>query len=243
MKIEPWVIIISIFLLLFISATIISGSEVNAEGNKVSTSCIESWKCSAWSNCSTHGLQIRACHDLNNCSTTTEKPSIVQVQKCKKKTNDTNTNIQSQKKALFDIVLEIVTEPKKSGEDLITKVSLINFGASKSINANLKYIISDNTGAILKQYQKTMLVTTQTEFLDHINTTGIPNGKYTIKIKLTYAGQIDPASTEKTFNIGKVGTAEKIFRDLGVRTGVLSIVTMTLLIGVYLKSQKKELRK
>ena len=51
-----------------------------------------------------------------------------------------NTSTYS-KKALFDIIADVVTEPKKEGEDLIVKLSLINFGSSGSVDANLEYTI------------------------------------------------------------------------------------------------------
>jgi len=145
------------------------------------------------------------------------------------------------KTALFDIVSEIATEPKKSGEDLIVKVSLINFGASTTIDAHLAYTISDSKGKIITQHNKLVPVTTQTEFLDHINTTGLANGKYTLKIQLRYAGQVYPASTEKVFYVGE-GLLGGVFRNTSLKTFILPAITLIMLLGVYRKNQMNKLK-
>lgn len=174
----------------------------------------------------------------SNQSNTTVKNCNMPVPTQDNSINNSN-DIDSPKKALFDIISEIVSEPKKSGEDLIIKVSLINFGASNTIDANLKYTISDSKGETTKQYTKIVPVTTQVEYLDHINTTGMMKGKYTLKIDLIYVGQTFPASTEKVFYVGSLnmGLIKGLFRDASVKTFLLSAVTMVLLIGVYRKSR------
>jgi hypothetical protein len=142
---------------------------------------------------------------------------------------------------LFDITSQIVTEPKTAGEDLIIKISLINFGSSKTIDANLEYTLSDSNGAIVKKYAKIESVTTQTEFLDHINTTGLMDGTYKLNIKLTYAGQVQPASTEIIFVIGG-GLLKGLLGNVAVKTGILSVMTMALLIGLYKRSGRNKLK-
>jgi len=214
-----------------------SGVGGNVKGNNISTLCIESWKCSAWSSCSTHGLQIRTCSDQNSCGTTTKKPIIVQV--CNQNAYD--TNIQSPKKALFDIIAAIVMEPKKVGEDLIVKISLINFGLTGTVNANLEYTVSDSNGATVKQYTKIIPVTTQTEFLDNINTSGLMVGKYTLNINLTYKGQEQPASTEKVFYIGQVGLLRDLWRNISLSSiiiAILSIIIVALLVFLYIRKRR-----
>jgi len=174
----------------------------------------------------------------NNCNISISTPDGIIANP----TNPVKDSEKDSKKALFDIVLEILTEPKKSGEDLITKVSLINFGASNTIDANLKYTISNSKGNTIKQYAKNMPVTTQTEFLDHINTTGIPNGKYTIKIELFYDGQTFPAHAEKIFYIGGTESLIEFIGSANAKIFILPIIAIALLIGVYRKSRIKKLK-
>jgi len=142
------------------------------------------------------------------------------------------TNSSEIKKALFDINVEIVKEPKVTSEDLIVKIALINFGSTKTIDGNLKYILLDGNGNTLKEYSRIILVTTQAEFLEHINTTGLANGKYTLRIELTYVGQRFPANTEKIFYKGLI---KSIFRNADVKTYLFSAITLIMLMGVYIK--------
>ena len=37
--------------------------------------CIEDWTCNNWIECTTQGTRTRTCTDLNNCGTTTNKPT------------------------------------------------------------------------------------------------------------------------------------------------------------------------
>jgi len=166
-----------------------------------------------------------------------DKPNTI-IKNCDK---SVQSQVQNQKKvALFDIVSEIVTEPKKSGDDLIMKVSLINFGSSSEIDANLIYTISDENGQIIKQYTKIVPVKTQTEFLEHINTSGIMNGDYTLKIELKYDGQTFPAHTEKAFYVGTISGIITIVRNTNLKTVLLPGMTIILLIGVYIKAKKNK---
>jgi hypothetical protein len=154
-------------------------------------------------------------------------------------TTSSNTTSNLPKEALFDIIAEIVSEPQIIGEDLLVKISLVDFGVRGTVNANLTYIITDNNKVIVRQYTKTMPVTVQTEFLDHVNTTGLLLGQYSLDIDLKYLGQTDPAHSEKIFYIGKkAGTIQSIFKNTGVRVFVLSTITMVLFIGVYRRSQR-----
>ena len=153
--------------------------------------------------------------------------------------NSTKLSNGPSRRALFDIIADIVTEPKKSGEDLIVKVSLVNFGASNKIDANLRYTITDSKGIIIKQYAKTIPVVTQTEFLDHVNTTTFTNGKYTLKIELIYDGQTFPASTEKVFYVGAIN---EFFKNTNIKTFLLPAITVILLVGVYRKSRINKLK-
>lgn len=146
------------------------------------------------------------------------------------------------KVALFDIIADIVAEPKKSGEDLIVKISLINFGASNEIDANLEYTVTNSDGTIARKYIKIVPVKTQTEFLEHIDTAGMTNGKYTIKVDLTYEGQTFPAHTEKIFYVGGTGLIRGLVKNINFKTSVLTIVAIGLLLGVYRKSRINKIK-
>ncbi len=168
---------------------------------------------------------------INNCNIPLSTPQI---------------NIADTKKALFDIIAEIVTEPETSGDDLVIKLSLINFGTSDTIDANLKYTISDENGRIFAEYNKIVPVTTQTEFLEHITTSGIKNGKYKLTVELTYIGQTFPAITEKIFYIGLITplftNVKQIFTKISIKTYAFSIITTLLLISIYIKNRKNRLK-
>ena len=214
------------------------------------------WGCSVWSNC-IDGKQTQECKKTNNCGNDYGRP-VTEIS-CESKTDHTpsdNTSIitnnttadnisdnaSNPKKALFDILSEVISEPKKSGEDLVIKISLINFGSPKSVDANLEYAITDNKGEIVRQYSQIIPVTTQTEFIDKINTIGLMDGRYTLKITLTYAGQTDSANTEKIFYVGSTGVLQGLWRGIDVKTSVLPIIAMILLIGLYKISSRNRLK-
>ena len=194
--------------------------------------CSEDWTCGTWSACSIHGLQIRTCTDQNDCNSSINKPTVVQI--CQQKAYDTNA--QSTKKALFDIVLELINQPKSAGDDLIAKISLINFGLSGQVDANLTYTITDQNTQIVKQFTEVVPVKTQTEFLKNINTTGMVDGKYTLNVKLIYAGQSEPASAEKIFYINE-GVLHRIFNNTGLDLVIISTIIVALLVYLFIKRQ------
>jgi hypothetical protein len=158
--------------------------------------------------------------------------------------NDYSNSAGPSKRALFDIVSEIVSEPKKPEEDLIVKISLINFGAAGEIDAHLEYLLLDSKGKAVKQFSKTIPVKTQTEFLEHINTMGMINGKYTLKINLKYDGQTFPASSEKVFYIGTLNviSVQELFKNNSIKITVLTAISLILIIGVYRKSRQNRLK-
>jgi hypothetical protein len=224
------------------------------------------WECSAWSVC-VDEEQTRECKRTNNCGSDYGRPitknscenknnastnlisepantpisNTVAINNTLADTTNadaTNNTSDSRKKVLFDIIADIVTEPKTPGEDLVIKLSLINFGLAESVDANLKYEILDANGGIAKHFSKTVLVSTQSELLEHINTSGLSEGKYTIIIGMTYSGQTAPASTENTFYIGNVGILQGLFRNTSFSAITLSTIVMIVLIWLYLRDNK-----
>ena len=195
--------------------------------------CRENWQCEEWLSCSSPGITTRTCSDKNNCGTEFNKPRLSKecifsdnFEKLKK---DVSSLISSKKKsALFDIVLEIVSEPKVSSDGLTIKVSLINFGSSDTVDANLEYAIYDVEGTAVKEFTKTVPVKTQVEYLENIDTTDLANGRYVLNMKLTYAGQVDSASAEKVFYIGNSALIN-LYRKLDATTYILFTLLIALL--------------
>jgi hypothetical protein len=173
------------------------------------SSCKENWKCDAWSDCSKLGSMARNCIDANKCGTTLSKPSTIQY--CAPKSGTLETVLlKKNSTALFDIILDIIQEPKKVGENLTSKITLINFGSGRNIEANLTYTITDSKNSVVKQYDKSIFVSTQTEVIDMIDTSRLARGRYTLTLVLKYEGQEYPAQTSVKFNVGPVSVITRI---------------------------------
>ena len=79
-----------------------------------------------------------------------------------------------------------------------------------------------------------MPVTTQTEFLDHINTSELVDGEYKLKIELTYDGQSFPAQTEKVFYVGLIkGVLRGVLKNTTVKLLLICAVASILFISVF----------
>jgi surface protein len=203
------------------------------------------WACSEWGGCIS-GKQTRTCKSSNNCGNSYGKPTAQRACNVKadepaisasnavqsEAVEDKKTNI-----ALFDIITEIVSEPETAGDDLVAKVSLINFGSSGTVDANLEYTITDSEGKIVKQLTDTVPVTTQSEFLKYINTTGLAFGKYKLKIVLKYEGQTDPASSEKAFSINQGPQLGRIWSSIIIAI-IIVIIIATSATGFFYARKK-----
>jgi hypothetical protein len=202
------------------------------------------WACSAWSACS-GGKQTRTCKDTNNCGKATGRPATEQTCQEVANTNLINTNPidTGANKALFDINAEIMAGSESDSGNLALKLSLINFGSSGPVDANLEYTISDSKGVIVRHYTKIIPITLQAEILDMINTTGLQAGKYTLNIKLTYAGQVAPANTEKVFYIGGTGLLDRIFGNNWKTPLIITVAIIalsSLLVFLFIKSRHSD---
>ena len=179
--------------------------------------CSEDWVCTKWSACSELGSSIRSCSDQNSCGTETNKPATVQT--CNAKKNPAKGS------ALFDIILDIISEPGKDNPKLLVDVGLINFGSEDTVDANLTFTITDGSGSVVKQYGKVVPVKTQLEYIETVDTTGLGNGKYYLTADLAYAGQKDPARAQTTFVI-----SDNAFMRLVLRIGAGNITAI--IIGI-----------
>ncbi|MEA2036733.1 MAG: putative Ig domain-containing protein, partial [Nanoarchaeota archaeon] len=55
-----------------------AGAGAGAVGRRTYATCVERWECSDWSVCSTDGMQMRRCLDVNGCGTKKKKPTELQ---------------------------------------------------------------------------------------------------------------------------------------------------------------------
>jgi hypothetical protein len=195
------------------------------------------WDCSAWSEC-INETQIRNCKKTNNCGTTYGRPVVemtCQINLVPEIASSSGIDINS-KIPLFDIIADVVTEPRDPNDNLSVKISLINFETLNITNANINYTITDSNGNIVKQYSRIIPVATQAELLEQVELTGLANGKYTLHLELTYTGQKDPASAEKVFYIGPT-MSRNIFGTSIFR--IFALVVVIVIAGIYLIEVKK----
>lgn len=71
--------------------TILTTQAVVDEPEKDVEECIPDWLCSAWSECSSEGIQTRTCEDENNCGLLTAKPK--ESQSCTPPSTELELNI------------------------------------------------------------------------------------------------------------------------------------------------------
>jgi uncharacterized membrane protein YgcG len=105
--------------------------------------------------------------------------------------------------ALFDVAVDFTTEIVE--DELVAKISLVNFGGSGYIEVGLTYKITNDAGEILLEEQDVVPVEVQTEYLKAFNVSGWAEQEYTLEVELNYAGQKEPAVTQKVFTVGKKG--------------------------------------
>ncbi|MCH8328967.1 MAG: hypothetical protein IIB81_01080, partial [Nanoarchaeota archaeon] len=70
----------------------ISPSGGGSGGSSATITCTEQWQCTSWSNC-INNTQTRTCSDINNCGTTTNKPT--ETQQCS--TTETEEQLPKEK--------------------------------------------------------------------------------------------------------------------------------------------------
>jgi len=204
----------------------ISGGGSGGGGGGLALSCKENWKCDKWSSCSKLGAMARNCVDSNNCGTNTSKPATIQF--CTPTGGALELGLlKKNSTALFDIILDVLQEPKEEGTNLTGKITLINFGSARNVTANITYTITDSQKSVVMQYTKSLHVFTQLEMIDTIDTSKLKKGAYTLTLALTYDGQEYPAETSVKFHVGNVDVFTRINEALSAADG-----TTRLLYGI-----------
>jgi len=113
--------------------------------------------------------------------------------------SDTPVKRKPEARALFDI--DVMLTEESVDDELLVKVTLMNFGRSGVIDANVVYTITDSAGNLVHQQEETVPVEAQVEFLRSFNVSQYPDGEYTILLDLSYDTQVDPAQAVKQFTI------------------------------------------
>jgi len=179
--------------------TILPGrSEDSGDEMDESAGCVEVWECAEWSACFAGGMQKRACVDVSKCGTTKDKPLTSRV--CEYKAPEAEI-ADGTVETLFDIDVELTEDGVTPDGELMGKVTLINFGDEGSVNANLHYTILDSDGNVVYDGRETVAVETQKEFIKAFDVSEFASGEYTLVTDLQYAGQSEPARTERVFSV------------------------------------------
>lgn len=135
---------------------------------------------------------------------------------------------------LFDIRMEFTNE--EIGEELVAKITLINFGEPGQVNTTVKYTISDAFGKIVYEETETVPVETQVEYLKTFGTSKFGDGEYMLTVDLGYEGQKDPAKSESAFTVN---------RKVPIETDVSSLllIAAAIFIGTVAYLKRHELFK
>ncbi len=118
-------------------------------------------------------------------------------------------NVKTEK-SLFDITLTIPESLKTLlvGQNLISKIDLIQMGLNDKIDVTLKYSVKDFEGQTYLQESETIAVTDQKSFEKEFFTSDLPSGQYVFGTELIHPDGVAVASThfviqEKGFKSGK----------------------------------------
>jgi len=203
--------------------------------------CKEKWKCDAWSNCSTVGLQRRICTDKNDCGTEQDKPAerkkCIPKKRGKKPPSQKASEIELEESpeqdiaetlALFDINTEILSQTETQ---LLVKIGLLNFGDPGLIYVDLDYIISDDSNRKILEQMEQIPVETQTEFLKTFDISEYEQGNYTLLIDLKYKGQKEPAQAKKSFVIENAASTSLLPYILVIIASLCVLVSLVWIIN------------
>ncbi len=142
--------------------------------------------------------------------------------------------------ALFDIAFHVDQKSKEvmSGTEILTTVSLINFGEPGKVVTTVVYVIKNGAGEVVYELSEQVPVETQNEFVKSI---AIPReleeGVYTIGVTLKY-GEGQEAYSEDTFTIVKPEAEKKSFAVLWKAISIVGIIlTVSLLIYIVVNNR------
>ncbi|MGV8150851.1 MAG: immunoglobulin-like domain-containing protein [Candidatus Woesearchaeota archaeon] len=211
-----------------------AASQNNRRGSSgytmLSDECAQEWDCGEWTECS-DGYRTRECIDKNNCESISglQNSNIPETsEKCVLNddfnlTNELKNPLTQSPDALFDILVDVIQEPDATS-DLISKITLINFGGGTLIDANLTYTIKDSEGLVVYEERETTLVNAQKQFMKNINLSNLKDGQYYLNIDLTYPGQVQVARAEKNFVIRNNNYDYLTFAMLLLIVGLLILI-------------------
>jgi hypothetical protein len=206
------------------------------QGKEKDYGCKERWECGSWGKCR-GGKMTRKCKDLNKCGTEQSKPvtwqgcsssgyadaSLPIVPEEEDMTPIPDLNI------LFDINIELIDGEVISGDELLMKVALLNFGDAGTVTVDLTYTIANGTGT---HYFETDEVTleTQVEFLKSLPVDHLGDGEYTVHVDLKYPTQTEPAEASKDFVIDRSSDLNLI---MWVVVGLLLLLLVLMLYAYF----------
>ncbi len=134
-------------------------------------------------------------------------------------------NVKTEK-SLFDITLTIPESLKilLVGQNLISKIDLIQMGAKENIDVTLKYVIKDFEGQTYLQESETIAVIDQKSFEKEFFTSELTPGQYVFGTELIHPDGVAVASTHF------------VVQERGVKFGKESILLISLILVLILVS-------
>lgn len=167
------------------------------------SSCIPIWSCDSWSRCGSDGFQERSCVDMRSCNQIGSLPEIKRscfVNASRSISNLTSTN-SSLRRTLFDIALEPISLASTPFDPFLVKVSLLNFGLDEEVPATISYDVTDSDGITVFYDEEVVAVQTQIDFIKTFDFSYLKSGDYDLAVRLTYAGQKEPATSNMSFTL------------------------------------------
>ena len=141
-------------------------------------------------------------------------------------------NVKTEK-SLFDITLTIPNSLKTLliGQNLVSRIDLIQMGLKENIDVTLNYVIKDFDGQTYLQESETIAVLDQKSFEKEFFTGELPQGQYVLGTELIHPDGVAVASThfvveEKRFKFGK----EEIL--LTALIAVLILISLTIFLSI-----------
>jgi hypothetical protein len=152
--------------------------------------CTTAWSCGSWGEC-VNNIQTRTCtYPTGFCAPLGQRPD--ERQSC---TPASGT-------ALLDIGLTIIKPQIILGENLTSKISLVNFGNKKNLNVNVNYIISDSNNRTILRETDIVPVGLQNEFIKEFTLPSqVTPGAYKLFAEITYEGQEKAANSQGSFEV------------------------------------------
>jgi len=146
-------------------------------------------------------------------------------------------NVKTEK-SLFDITLAIPESLKilLTGQNLISKIDLIQMGAKEKIDVTLRYVIKDFEGQTYLQESETIAVIDQKSYEKEFFTSELPPGQYVFGTELIHPDGVAVASThfvvqEKGFKFGK--------DDILLTSLILVLILVSLIIFLSIRKYKR----